>query len=77
MAWQINKHFTTVNIINAALALAKCQAPGSKLYIKAVPSQSKGTENETKGEHKGFKCSRSLNNDTDDRTIMPSQGHKL
>ena len=71
IAWQINKQLTTVNIINAALALVKCQAPGSKLYIKAAPSQSKSIENETKGQYKGFKHSRSPISDTDDRQSCP------
>ena len=68
MVWQVNKQLTTVNVINATLDLAKCQTPGSKLYIKEAPPQHRGMENEV---NSGCKHCRSPRSDTDDRQSHP------
>ena len=41
MAWQIYQDLTTAHLINKTLAVAKCQTPGTKLYIRTAPSESK------------------------------------
>ena len=66
MVWQVNKQLTAINIINATLALAKCQTPGSRLYIKEGPLRHRGIEIGANKVNTGCKHSRSPSSDTDD-----------
>ena len=71
MVWQIFQHLTTANKINKCLALAKCYTPGTKLYIRTVPSKIKSTKCEPRRKPRDQSCNRSSSSDSGSRHTGP------
>ena len=71
MAWQICQQLTTANLINKTLVAAKYQTPGTKLYIRTAPLESKCIKKEPRREFKSQTLSRSPSSDSDNRQSCP------
>ena len=73
MTWQICQQLTTAHLVNKTLATAKCQTPGTKLYIRRAPSESQCRKRESRREVKRETHSRSLCSDPDARKSCPAK----